>query len=226
LIGGDTDAPRERVFAYLCAAIALVLGTVDAYGSSLLTYAGRPAGRIDRFSTAASDALTAVTALTLVVALARARGLERQRIVWIVATFLFAGAARLSSDELFPRYIPPWLNGVLVSATIVPIVGVWIAVVRQHFFNVDFVVSRAIVYVALTAAAFGTVTAIEELGTYVFYKQHRRRIRLYHLAVDRDRGGHGQDQSVSPPHRGPLYLSKPPRSTPGARTHRGLHSRR
>jgi hypothetical protein len=169
LIDGDTDAPRERVFAYLCAAIALVLGTVDAYGSWLLTYAGRPAGRIDRFSTAASDALTAITALTFVVALARARGLERQRIVWIVATFVFAAAARLASDELFPRYIPPWLNGVLVSATIVPIVGVWIAVVRQHFFNVDFVVSRAIVYVALTAAAFGTVTAIEELGTYVFY---------------------------------------------------------
>jgi hypothetical protein len=77
--------------------------------------------------------------------------------------------ARLPSDELFPRYIPPWLNGVLVSATIVPIIGVWIAVIRQRFFNVDFVVSRAIVYVALTAAAFGTVTVIEELGTYIFY---------------------------------------------------------
>jgi hypothetical protein len=169
LIDGDADAPRKRVFAFVCAGIALVLGTIGAYGSWLLTYAGRPAEHIDRFSIGASDTLTALTTLTFAVAFMRARGVERQRIVWIVATFVFAGAARLASDELFPRYIPPWFNGILVSATIVPIVGVWIAVIRQRFFNVDFVVSRAIVYVALTAAAFGTVTVIEELGTYIFY---------------------------------------------------------
>jgi hypothetical protein len=102
------------------------------------------------------------------VAFARARGIERQRIAWIVAAFLFAAAARLASDEFFPRFLSPFVNGVLVSATIVPIVGVWVAVIRQRFFNVDFVVSRAIVYVALGAAAFGTVTVIEELGTYDF----------------------------------------------------------
>jgi hypothetical protein len=169
LIDGSADARRERVFAFTCAAIALVLGTVDAYAAWLLTYAGRPAGGIDRFSTAASDILTGLTTLTFVIAFVRARGIERQRIVWIVAAFSLAGAARLASDELFPRFIPLWVNGVLVSATIVPIIGVWIAVIRQRFFNVDFVVSRAIVYVALTAAAFGTVTVIEEIGTYIFY---------------------------------------------------------
>lgn len=169
LIDGDADAPRERVFAVVCCTTALVLGTIGAYGSWLLTYAGHPAERIDRFSVDAADALTALTTLTFAIAFVRARGVERQRIVWIVATFVFAGAARLASDELFPRYIPPWCNGILVSATIVPIVGVWIAVIRQRFFNVDFVVSRAIVYVALTAAAFGTVSVVEEVGTYVFY---------------------------------------------------------
>jgi hypothetical protein len=56
-----------------------------------------------------------------------------------------------------------------VSATIVPIVAIWIAVIRHQFFNVDFVVSRAVVYVALTAAFFGTFAVIEELGTYIFY---------------------------------------------------------
>jgi hypothetical protein len=169
LIDGDADAARERVFAFVCAAIALVLGTIDAYGSWVLTYAGQPADHIDRFSIGASDTLTGLTTLTFAIAFMRARGVDRQRIVWIVATFVFAGAARLTSDEFFPRFIPPWVNGILVSATIVPIVGVWIAVIRQRFFNVDFFVSRAIVYVALTAAAFGTVTVIEELGTYLFY---------------------------------------------------------
>lgn len=168
LIDGDADAPRERVFAYICAAAALVLGSVDAYGSWLLTYAGLPAERIERFSIDASDAVTAFTTVPFAVAFARARGIARRRIVWIVAGFIFAGAARLASDEFFPRFIPPLADGILVSATIVPIVGVWIAVIRQRFFNVDFVVSRAIVYVALTAAAFATFTVIEELGTYLF----------------------------------------------------------
>jgi hypothetical protein len=169
LIDRNAQASRERVFAFLCAALGLGLGTIDAYGSWLLTYAGQPAEHIDRFSTNASDVVTTLTAITFVIAFIRARGIERQRIIWIVAAFLLAAAARLASDEFFPRYIPPWMNGILVSTTIVPIVGVWIAVIRQRFFNVDFVVSRAIVYVALTAAAFGTITVIEELGTYIFY---------------------------------------------------------
>jgi hypothetical protein len=169
LIDGDADARRERAFAFACAAIALVLGTIGAYGSWLLTYAGRPAETIVRFSIDAADVITALTTLAFVIAFARARGIARRPVVWIVAACLFAGAARLASDEFFPRYLPPWLNGLFVSTTIVPVVAVWIAVVRQRFFNVDFVVSRAIVYVALTAALFATVTVIEELGTYIFY---------------------------------------------------------
>ncbi len=169
LIDGDTDAPRERIFAMIAGVLAAILGTINAYGAWLLTYAARPAERVDRFTIDASDAVTALTAITFVVAFMRARGVERQRIVWIVAAFLFAAAARLASDALFPRLIPSWLNGILLSTTIVPIAGVWIAVIRQRFFNVDFVVSRAIVYVALTAAAFGTITVVEELGTYLFY---------------------------------------------------------
>ncbi len=169
LIDGDRDAPRERIVAGICGVAGLTLGTVNAYAAWLLTYAGHPAGAIDRFSTAASSALTALTTLAFVVAFVRARGIDRQRIAWIVIAFLFAAGARLVSDQLFPRYIAPWENGLLVSATIVPIVGVWIAVIRQRFFNVDFVVSRAIVYVAFTAAAVGTIAVAEELGTYIFY---------------------------------------------------------
>jgi hypothetical protein len=168
LIDGNADARRERVFAGICVVVALVLGTVDAYGSWLLTYAGQPAERIGRFSTNASDAVTALTTIPFIVAFVRARGIARRRIVWIIGAFLLAGGARLASDELFPRYIGAFVNSVLVSATIVPIAAVWFAVLRQRFFNVDFVVSRAIVYVALTAAAFGTIWTIEELGTYIF----------------------------------------------------------
>ncbi len=168
LIDAEDGARRERWFTALCGGLAFALGSIDAYGTWLLTYAGRPAQTLDTFSTNASDAVTTLTALTFVYGLIRARGIERQRIFWVVAAFLLAAAARLASDELFPRFLSPFVNGLLVSATIIPIVGVWIAVIRQRFFNVDFVVSRAIVYVALAAAAFGTVTVVEELGTYNF----------------------------------------------------------
>ncbi|GAC1310745.1 MAG: hypothetical protein NVSMB21_19160 [Vulcanimicrobiaceae bacterium] len=47
----------------------------------------------------------------------------------------------------------------------------WIAVVRDRLFNVDFVVSRAVVYVALTAGVIGTISIVEEVGTLIFYNQ-------------------------------------------------------
>jgi hypothetical protein len=48
------------------------------------------------------------------------------------------------------------------------VVTIWIAVVRHQFFNVDFVVSKAVVYAALTAGVMGSLYAVEEVGTYIF----------------------------------------------------------
>jgi hypothetical protein len=48
-------------------------------------------------------------------------------------------------------------------------VVVWIAVVKHHFFDVDFMVSRALVYTAITAAVLFIVGGSEELLTYLFY---------------------------------------------------------
>ncbi|HEY5340947.1 MAG TPA: hypothetical protein VIK27_07970, partial [Candidatus Aquilonibacter sp.] len=59
--------------------------------------------------------------------------------------------------------------GMLLSLSIAPIVVVWVAVVKHHFFDIDFVVSRALVYTAITAAVIGIVGGSEELMTYIFY---------------------------------------------------------
>ena len=170
LIDGDADAPRERVFAWFAAALALVLGTLNAYAEWRMNYAGLPAESLDRALNAALYAVSALTVVALIVAFVRARRNDRHRISWIAAAFVFAGLARLVSDALFPAgKIPFWQNSLLVSASIVPIVAIWIAVIRHQFFNVDFVVNRAIVYVALSAAFFGTFALLEEVGTYTFY---------------------------------------------------------
>jgi hypothetical protein len=170
LIDGDTDAPRERVFAWFAAALALALGTLNAYAQWLLNYAALPSESLDRAVNAASYTVSAMTVIALLVAFLRARHNDRHRISWIAAAFVFAGLARLLSDALFPAgRITLWENSLLVSMSIVPIVTIWIAVIRHQFFNVDFVVSRAVIYVALSAAFFSTFAIFEELGTYVFY---------------------------------------------------------
>ena len=169
LIDGDNDAPRERAFAWFTGVLALALGTLFAYADWALNYGALPAERLMRTFTGASYAVSVLTVIALAIAFVRARRNDRHRISWIAAAFVFAGLARLASDTLYPGRIALWQNSLLVSMTIVPIVTIWIAVVRHQFFNVDFVVSRAVVYVALTAAVFGTITLIEEISTYLFY---------------------------------------------------------
>jgi hypothetical protein len=169
LIDGDSDAPRERVFAWFAAAIGLALGTVNAYAGWLLTYAARPANHLAQFYKDADYVVMAMTVVAFLIAFWRARINDRHRIGWIVVAFLFAGGARLISDTQYPAHIALWLNSILVSMTIVPILAIWIAVVRHQFFNVDFVVSRAVVYAALSFAGIGTIMIGEELASYVFY---------------------------------------------------------
>ncbi|MEA2719844.1 MAG: hypothetical protein QOJ39_1708 [Candidatus Eremiobacteraeota bacterium] len=170
LIDGDTDAPRERMFAWFAGALALGLGTLNAYAQWSMNYAALPAQHLDLILRGSARTLDVMVGIALLVAFVRARTNDRHRISWIAAAFLFAGAARLASDTFYPGRISGWQNSLLVSATIVPIVTIWIAVVRHQFFNVDFVVSRAVVYAALTAGVFGVISLFEEIGTYLFYQ--------------------------------------------------------
>ena len=169
LIDGDDDVQRERLFAWVMLAVGLGLGALNAWAIWRLDYAALPAQSIDAAVTQINLALSVMTGVALVVAWLRAHGNFRHRVGWIAVAFAVAGVARGLSDLYFPRYIPLWLNGVLVSTAIVPIAVEWIAVIRHRFFDVDFVVGRAVVYVALTASAIGVIGICEEIGTYLFY---------------------------------------------------------
>ncbi len=168
LIDGDDDPRREQIAAAAAAVAALALGLLHAYAVWRLNYGALPAESYDVFFKRASDAITGLTVVAFAVAFMRAKTNDRHRIGWIVAAFAFAGLARLASDALFPGHISLWFNSLLVATGIVPIATIWIAVVRHRFFNVDFVVSRAVVYVALTAGVMASLGVIEEVGTYIF----------------------------------------------------------
>ncbi|MBD5655913.1 MAG: hypothetical protein IAI50_12140 [Candidatus Eremiobacteraeota bacterium] len=163
-----SDRRVQRTFAYIIGIVGLVLGTLNAYATWLLIYHGTPAKRFDDAYSMATTTIVAFTLVTFGLAFARTRGVDRQRIGLLALAFAVAGIARLVSDALYPARIEPWENGLLLALTGTPIVAVWFAVVRQNFFEIDFVVSRAIVYVALTAAVIGTISILEEIGTYLF----------------------------------------------------------
>ncbi len=182
LIDGDTDPRRESVFAWFAGALGVVLGALTAYAQWSLVYAGQPAEQLERIIKGSSVILSVLTAIALVVAFARAPANDRHRISWIVAAFVFAGIARTLSEAYFPGHMPFWVNSLLVSATIVPIVTIWIAVLRHQFFNVDFVVSRAVVYASITVAAFGTIWVVEDIGTYLWYNSSNLTYAVFYAA--------------------------------------------
>ena len=164
------NVPSLRVrVAWIGAGLALGLGTLHAYAFERLVYLGQPAGVASDLYATLSTVFTLATTIVFIIALARARGRARARIGWIVVSFAFAGVARLISDAFFPAHLSPQLNAILLTLAVLPIVVVWIGVVRDRLFNVDFVVSRALVYVALTAGVIGAITIIEEVGTLVFF---------------------------------------------------------
>ncbi len=159
----------QRAFARGAAALGFALGSLSAFADWALTYGARPAQRYDDLFARLTDIIVGATIAVFVLAFARAHDADRKRIGWTIVAFAFAGAARLASDAFYPARIGPWENGLLLAVTPLPIVVVWIAVLRNRFFNVDFLAHRAVVFVAFSAGVIGIITVLEELGTYVFY---------------------------------------------------------
>jgi hypothetical protein len=160
---------QRRIAAGACVALGLAVGALHAYSNWLMVYAGAPAQRLDTVYGDTTAALTVLTLVVFTVRFARVGDAQRTPAAVILAAFVIAGIARIVTAGLFPAHLNPWIYGLLQTTPIVPIVAVWFAVVRHSFFNVDFVVSRGVVFAALTAAMLGFVASAEELATYLFY---------------------------------------------------------
>jgi hypothetical protein len=159
----------RTVIAIVLGVCAFALGALNALDFWRVTYAALPAQSFHHFSEVAETIANVLTSVAFAVAFARTRGAERHRTAWIVAAFVVAGVGRIASEQLFPAHLNFWQNGTLLALAIAPVIVVWVAVVKHHFFDVDFVVSRALVYTAITAAVIGIVGSSEELLTYIFY---------------------------------------------------------
>ncbi len=164
-----TNHRARLVVAIVLGIAAFTMGAVNALDFWRVTYAALPAQALRQAFQAAETIANVLTGVAFAVAFVHARGAERHRTAWIVAAFALAGAGRLLSEHFFPAHLSFWQNGALLALSIAPVIVVWIAVVKHHFFDIDFVVSRALVYTAITAAVIGIVGGLEELMTYIFY---------------------------------------------------------
>lgn len=108
-------------------------------------------------------ALLVLGAISLVVRLARARGVERQQMKWfayaaVVLALVFVGTAvaffsPLRALDPSARIPPAMFGGVpfLLALTALPI-GAAVAILRYRLYEIDVLINRTIVYGALTAA--------------------------------------------------------------------------
>jgi hypothetical protein len=114
-------------------------------------------------------ALTAASAISLVLRFRRARGVERQQIKWVAAASGFLALAFASGPGLFwwlPMGDGVWEPLVLLALASLPIAA-GISILRYRLYEIDRIVNRTLVYGVLTAGLaglyFGIVLGLQQI---------------------------------------------------------------
>ena len=179
---GSLPSRRWRWLAWLTAAWMLLTLVTGAFASgALLGMLGpieNPLG-IDGLTGVyatlllfVSPLLTTAAALSLLVRLRRAVGVERQQIKW----FAYAAVATVSASTLayiIPEMIdtPLWFEraGFVLNVAFVPAIpiSIGIAILRYRLYDIDIIINRTLVYGSLTATLvlvyFGGVAATQRV---------------------------------------------------------------
>lgn len=157
--------PREEIAGWrrplnrLAPWVFVVLGALGAY-SVLAPYV---AGQSTEFATRAFYVAGSLVFVAGLIALGttyfHADGDDRQRIKWVIVGSAiglpaFAVAAIFGLTSFFP-YPPYWVIGVLSSLNLLVPAAIAYAVIRHHVIDVNFVISRAVVYAIFTGLLVG-----------------------------------------------------------------------
>ncbi len=135
----------RRVAFYI--AIAIMLG--DAYitiESTLLTGAVVAPG----FTDTVDEALTGLTIMVIVTRLATMRTDERARFGWAAFAIVFGIVTNDLRNVLSLGAATGWISVIAADLTIVMPLCLMYAILRRHVIDVRFVISRTVVYAALT----------------------------------------------------------------------------
>ncbi len=97
-------------------------------------------------------------AAAFVLTLARSRGDERQRLRWILVFPIFL-VLRVVAINL-PASLPWFSDGLIALAVAIPLTVAY-AVVRRRVFDIQFVISRALVYAGITSIVAGAFLLLD-----------------------------------------------------------------
>ncbi len=119
----------------------------------------------------AVNVLTLVTASVyllasaiFVITLLQSHGANRQKLRWILvfpAVLVLRVIAILAGDGLLPYTIPDWFPEALAVLAISIPLTVAYAVIRRHVFDIEFAISRALVYAAITSLVAGSFLLVD-----------------------------------------------------------------
>lgn len=145
-------------------AVLFSLGWLDVFVR--FDFLGLPAQSLASALVYATSVVYAAAAVVFLVTLFSSRGDERQRLQWIVVfpVVLLLRVAVINS----PSTVPEWaIDGLIALAVLVPLTVAY-AVIRRRVFDVQFVISRALVYGSLTSFVAGTFLLIDWFMTRQF----------------------------------------------------------
>jgi hypothetical protein len=131
--------------------------------------------------------LVLVAVVSLFERLRYTRGIEQQQIKWVAYASMVGASGAILLYVVSPHVSVPWLSWSSFAVLIIGLVGIPLtmgnAILRHRLFDIDLIINRTLVYVALTASLalvyFGGVTLLQGLlHTLTGYESQLARSQL------------------------------------------------
>lgn len=178
---GRLPSGRWRWVAWASAAVVLMGATSVAFSPgpvhSLDPKIQNPLGMVGAYSTVRAVltllyVLGLAMAISLFVRLRHAKGVERQQLKWFAYTVAVAISGAIPKFVVFPVTGVPaawvsWVSSVLTMVGLVGIpIAIGIAIFKYRLYDIDLIINRTLVYVALSAIVVGIyMLVVAGLGT-------------------------------------------------------------
>jgi len=125
---------------------------------------GRPSQGAVNWATLATAIVYAFAAAVFAITFLQSHGDERQRLKWVLVfpvVLAMRVVAILAGDGILPWDLPDWFSQALAILGISVPIAVAYAVVRRRVFDVQFAISRALVYGSITSLVAGTFLLLD-----------------------------------------------------------------
>jgi hypothetical protein len=173
-LGGSTCAlvaifalrfPDDRLYGWrksanrIAVAAAVALPVAWVYAFVRVAFFSLPSNGFVWFLVQVTSVIYLFAAAVFVVTLLRSQGDRRQRLRWILV-FPAVLIMHVIAIE-FAAELPEWFADVLIALGVLVPITVGYAVIRQRVFDVEFAISRALVYGTITSLVAGTFLLLD-----------------------------------------------------------------